>query len=149
MAQPVKITGVDATIRSLQVRGAKVAQEMEATLRGYAEAVYRRSQVLVPKDTGELARSGRVVWNGKKGFGARFEVSYGGAWSAPYALWVHEDVMAYHAPPTTHHYLSKAVADLRLRNPAAKKLGGHQLLAGIDRVIDGASVGPKGTSPGG
>lgn len=149
MARPVRVTGVETTIRAIRNKGAKTVQAVEATLKAYAEAVYRRSQILVPKRTGELARSGKVVWNGKTGVGTRYEVSYGGPWSAPYALWVHEDVTAAHAPPTTHHYLSKAVADLRLRNPAMKKLGGHQLTAGVDRVIDGAFVGPKGTSPGG
>lgn len=116
-----KVTGVEATARYIRQRGHKTTEKVDTVLYNWANAIYRRSQVLVPKQTGRLARSGRVIGNGKKGAGARYSVEYGGP-GAPYALWVHENTMAYHKPPTTHHYLLRAAQDGRIRRNAVKAL---------------------------
>ena len=145
MAQPVKVTGIDTTIRTMQKKGAQTVARIDETLKWWADAIYRRSQVLVPKKFGFLARSGMVEWNGRKGVAARYQVIYGGP-EAPYALWVHEHTEKHHDYPTTHHYLSKAVHDERIRGAARRRLGGRPDLAGVDRVIDGNVVGPKGST---
>ena len=62
---------------------------------------------LVPRETGDLAASGQVHVTGR-GMFASVEVFFGGP-NAPYAWIVHNDILAYHAPPTQAMFLSHAV----------------------------------------
>lgn len=71
------------------------------------EVILGYSQFLVPKDTGALHDSARVVVEGS-GWLATVSVEYGGP-DAPYAWIVHEDMMARHDAPTQAKYLSTAV----------------------------------------
>lgn len=71
----------------------------------YAAAVriYQLSQVYVPVKTGFLKSTGRVEKEGK-GFQRVCLVVY----ETPYAGYVHENLTAYHAPPTQAKYLETA-----------------------------------------
>ena len=58
----------------------------------------------VPKDTGELRDSGYVEAKGKTA-----EIGYGKNGRAPYAVFVHENPMFYHEPPTQAKFLQRAM----------------------------------------
>jgi hypothetical protein len=69
-----------------------------------ANDVLNESKKIVPVDTGNLKGSGRVEPPVVSGSGVSVEVTYGGA-AAPYALYVHEDLNASHAPGKSAKYL--------------------------------------------
>jgi len=94
-----------------------------------AWAVYDRSQVYVPVDTGLLKASGTVqefstqaVLGRKRPAGGRYapkrdtfgvQVVYGGGpQTSEYAVIVHEDLEAQHAAPTKAHFLQDAVDEI-------------------------------------
>lgn len=108
----LRINGVDVTLRAMRQVVEGHAQRIEDSIVSCANVVLRKSQKLVPVDTGALKSSGHVETNGKKGFAAEASVEYGGP-TAPYAFVVHEDTLIPHDPPTTSKYLSKAVTATR------------------------------------
>ncbi len=69
--------------------------------------VYDRSQELVPIDTGVLKRSGYLEVVTRRGQYAG-EVGYGRGGNPPYAVLVHENLDAQHAPPTQAKFLEQA-----------------------------------------
>jgi hypothetical protein len=80
--------------------------------------VFKDSQRLVPRDTGALASSGEISQDLKKN-GYSLSIAYGGP-SADYAIVVHEDVKAFHAPPTRSKYLEAPFHEKR--DEMAKRL---------------------------
>lgn len=105
---PVSVTGVEATLRAQRKITLKTAGNIALSLEQAAHVLLRASQKLVPVDTRLLVGTGKVVTTGK-GFGARASVSY----DTPYAIYVHEDLTKFHAPPTQAKFLSGAVPKVR------------------------------------
>lgn len=110
MISKFRITGVDRTIAAGRKTKTNDGRNIEKTIWSCLGVIYRKSQVYVPRDTGDLAASGERVMDGK-GLAAKGLVHYGGP-LAPHAFVVHEVPMK-HAPPTRSHYLSAAVNDTR------------------------------------
>ena len=69
----------------------KVENANEPALREAGERILARSQELVPVDTGELKKSGRVR-SERTGLGAKVHIEY----TAPHALDEHEDLSQFH-----------------------------------------------------
>lgn len=103
----IKLTGM----REVLFAGKKMVEEdgirIADGLKLCQEKVYEISQELVPIETGALKHSAELVTEGR-GLMAMSTIEYGGE-GAPYAWIVHEDLLAYHAPPTQAKYLSHAV----------------------------------------
>lgn len=113
MADSKYVTGVDATVQSLRVRfDSNVKRAITIAVKAHAQEVYELSQELVPVDKGPLKASGRIELSRDENGLMVAKVVYGGE-TAPYALWVHENLEAYHAPPTQAKYLERAVAAAR------------------------------------
>jgi hypothetical protein len=74
------------------------------------EPTFEKSQVYVPKDTGDLADSGylEVVKTSK---GPVVEIGYGRAGSPSYAVAVHERTDIQHQEPTRAKFLEAAVTE--------------------------------------
>jgi len=78
-------------------------------------AVLERALYYCPMDTGDLRESGKVkALHGGRAFAGEYvvEVKFGGT-AAPYAVLVHENMSARHAPPTRSKYLWQALVDRR------------------------------------
>lgn len=72
------------------------------------QPIYDLSQVYVPRKTEALANSGSIDAS-VTSRGARVVVSYGKGGEPEYAVFVHEMVDYYHAPPTQAKFLEQAV----------------------------------------
>lgn len=123
---PLVITGVRETISALKktVTGdtVKVAEGLLRCSRDLLEL----AQYYVPKDTLALHDSGRVMGQGH-GFAARYSVEFGGPVGdviVDYAHVVHNDLNAYHDPPTQALYLARASVELM---PEFAKIMGRQM----------------------
>lgn len=103
----IQVTGVRELVRAGEKMREEDAIRISDGLREYGAQIFLVSQILVPKDTGDLAASGHLITTGS-GFFAHTIVEYGGV-QAPYAWMVHEDMEAYHEPPTQAKYLLTAV----------------------------------------
>lgn len=106
-----EIHGIDKTIRKfdrfkdvLPDRGQEAAEE-------YSEIVFDVSQILVPRDTGALADSGRTGVSDDTGSRRAAYVHYGNSSTDRvgvfYAAAVHERFDHYHAPPTQAKYVEQ------------------------------------------
>lgn len=93
-------------LRVLAKLGPIADREMAKALRAETDAIFRRSQMLTPVDTGALRASGKVEQTGSMAF----EISYGGS-AAPYALYVHEIMTNAHAAPTQAKFLEQPLTD--------------------------------------
>lgn len=102
------VIGLDRLVRNLTLGGMAAAKAGAAGLARTANVIFDQSQEEVPRDTGTLARSGQVSNPRLEGYNAVVEISYGGP-AAEYALWVHENLEAYHVPPTKAKYLEGPV----------------------------------------
>lgn len=71
-----------------------------------AEFLLEESRKLAPIDTGFLRSTGHTIIKGD-GFRAKASIGY----SAYYAVWVHEDLTKYHAPPTTAKFMTIPIND--------------------------------------
>lgn len=104
---PVDPGSLRRAIRGLQLARSKTAETMNEKVFKFCQAVLRRSNFYCPVDTGVLRRSGEVVKRGGKGL-QRYEVRY----TAPYAIYVHEDMTKKHAEPTQAKFLERAVQEM-------------------------------------
>lgn len=102
------VENLELAIQAIRNGKKKFEGTIESMLRKAATIIYNESQKQVPVDTGDLKKSGKVVVTGK-GFGARAFVVY----DAKYAVWVHENLEAYHEPPTKARYLADAAKKMR------------------------------------
>jgi len=114
----IEVTGIAMVRRRLAKAAGDTARGME---RGQVKAALRLlalSQQVVPVDTGALKRSGFASKAGS-GFSTQMTVGY----STPYAIYVHEDVDASHAPGKIAKYLEKPARDhaAELREIIAKE----------------------------
>jgi hypothetical protein len=71
-----------------------------------AVACLKRSQSYVPVDTGFLKSTGDVTTRGD-GQDLQALITY----SAPYAVFVHENLAAYHEPPTGAKFLERGIQE--------------------------------------
>lgn len=117
-----ELTGIQASIRALDRTRELHLMRMTMGLRALAEQIFFRSQVYVPVDTGALKASGTFepergmipftkhssmgIWS--KTEGVSYVVHYG----TFYAVFVHENMTAYHAPPTGAKFLERAVTEV-------------------------------------
>lgn len=108
----------------------KIADALEKA----GEIILQKSQIYVPRETGALANSGRVEVEGQ-GFGARSRVLYGGD-SAPYAVYVHENLEAQHKPPTCAKFLERAAREVggTIAHVVARELDSETVTVGGKEV---------------
>jgi hypothetical protein len=72
--------------------------------------IFDTSQVLVPVDEGDLKASGYLEVKDKAGGKlVEAEIGYGRGGDPHYAVFVHEDLQAYHEPPTQAKFLEAAI----------------------------------------
>lgn len=105
MSEP-RITGMDLTFAAMGKAWSEDAPKIADGLRLCAEKVFSVSQYYCPLDRGPLRASGRIVTTGS-GLNASTTIEYGGD-SAPYAMWVHEDLTKHHDAPTCAKWLERA-----------------------------------------
>jgi hypothetical protein len=98
------LRGLDELVKITERAGLNVRPALEKAVFAEANAVLNESKKIVPVDTGALKSSGRVERPVVNAAGVTVEVSYGGA-AAPYALYVHEDPTASHAPGKSFKFL--------------------------------------------
>ena len=106
----VDISGTEALLKALLVSGEELTREVGRVLYYEATQVFDRSQDIVPIDTGALRSSGVVDQPAVEGNEIFVAIRYGGA-AAPYAAVVHENLEAYHAPPTQAKYLEQPLVE--------------------------------------
>lgn len=103
MAGRVELHGLDDLIRQVD-RGMDPQKTVERALFAEAQTVLNESKKIVPVDTGTLKNSGRVERPKVSQKETSIEITYGGA-AAGYALFVHENPTARHAPGKTYKFL--------------------------------------------
>lgn len=106
-----KVTGVEKVIRAIGQEKSKTGRTIAESLRKCAEVILKKSQGYCPVKTGALKKTGRIEVTGS-GMGTRAAVQYGGP-EAPYALYVHENLEARHASPTSAQWITRAVRETR------------------------------------
>jgi hypothetical protein len=99
----VTLRGLDRLLAQYQ-RGMRAAPHLAQAVFAEATVVLNESKKLVPVDTGALRASGMVEAPKISAAETSVTVSYGGA-AAGYALYVHEDPNAAHAPGKTFKFL--------------------------------------------
>jgi len=99
----VQLRGLDKLIQQID-RGIKPQQNLARAVYAEATTVLNESKKIVPVDDGFLKNSGKVEAPEISPRETSVEISYGGA-AAPYALYVHEDPDARHAPGKTYKFL--------------------------------------------
>jgi len=91
MAQLVKVLGIPALKSAVKQHNKGLAMKSEKALYIVGLFLQRHAQLLVPVDTGNLRNS---AFTRKEGKGWKTTVRVG--FTARYAVYVHEDLMAYH-----------------------------------------------------
>ncbi len=111
----VLVRGVDKALARLARIDPRARQALKAALYMEGENIMGESKRQVPVDTSNLKNSGHVEPPKESGGLISVTLGYGGP-SAPYAVYVHEDLTKRHAPPTKAKYLEDPA------NEAAKGL---------------------------
>lgn len=119
----VQVIGVEAVLKAFGKARKETSERIEDGLRKCANILLQASLPLVPVATGLLKGSGQVEVKGK-GLNATARVIY----EAPYAIFVHENLQAYHAPPTQARFLADAIPKVRGTMTALLR---RQLSAGV------------------
>ena len=109
--KPVTVTGLESVIRAATAASGLTKRTIAEGLHKCAEVILKKSQEYVPVDTGLLKASGRIEVTGV-GMNAKSRVAYGSD-AAYYAMYVHENLTAYHEPPTCAKFLERAVREMR------------------------------------
>lgn len=104
----IQVTGVQAVVKANGKAKTTTAINIREGLEKAAAMILRESQKLVPVKTGNLKRSGTVV-SGGSGMHATATVEY----DVSYAIYVHENLQAFHSPPTQARFLADAVPRVR------------------------------------
>lgn len=102
MPRTVIVTGVRKVQARLQTGRMRCGRGVARGLQKAALYLLGESQKLVPVDTGALRASGQVAVEGKL-LATTAYVFYG----TSYATYVHEDLEAFHEPPTQAKYLEQ------------------------------------------
>jgi hypothetical protein len=108
----IVLTGVGKAVEAMKRIYAKDAATADSALKQAANMILSKSHTYVPVEFGALRKSGRVTKESTSKTQFRYRVDYGGP-TAPYALIVHENPDAYHAPPTCYKYLERASRELK------------------------------------
>jgi hypothetical protein len=97
--------------------GGNLNEEMEDAMQAMMDKVKADSQALCPVDTGRLRASAETgVFRHPNG-----RLSASVSYDTPYAVYVHENPDAYHAPPTTFKFLEIAFMNNRAMMEATIK----------------------------
>ena len=120
---PIEVKGVEAVLQAFGKARKETGKRIEDSLRQCGEILLTASLPLVPVQTGKLKGSGRVEVRGR-GLAATASVIY----EAPYAIFVHENLEARHAPPTQARFLADAIPKVRGTMTALLK---RSLTAGV------------------
>jgi hypothetical protein len=99
----VQLKGLDKLIQQVD-RGIKPQQHLARAVYAEATVVLNEAKKIVPVRDGYLKNSGKVEAPKISPKETSVEVEFGGA-AAPYALYVHEDPNASHAPGKTYKFL--------------------------------------------
>lgn len=105
------ITGVQETIAAIGRRKRGLERTTQDVLEQCGQIILKLALKFVPVRTGTLHSTGRVKTTGT-GKRAKVNVFFGGR-LAPYAVYVHENPLAYHNPPTMYKFLERAVIGTR------------------------------------
>ena len=100
------MTGVHRVQRAMRNLRRQRPKQFSVGLKKAGQKVMRESQKIVPVKRGELKKSGFVRPEGQ---GIKFSVLVG--YTQSYAIFVHENLEAYHRPPTTAKYLSRILQE--------------------------------------
>lgn len=110
MPTGVAVVGIDAALRGLRGARAALMPAFERALQAEGEAVFARTQELVPVDTTALKKSGVLHKPEIGATTASIAISYGND-EVDYALVVHEDLVAKHKAPTQAKYVEIPVIE--------------------------------------
>lgn len=110
------VDGVDLAIRAFGKMKTEDGIRIADGLAKCGAVIYRKSQKYVPVERGYLKATGNVVTTGR-GLHAVTTVNYGGlsvnGQDVHYAIYVHENLTATHAPPTCARFLVRAARETR------------------------------------
>lgn len=105
-----KIGGVKRVISMFDRRSKALGRAFVRGAKKAGLALQRESQKVVPVDTGNLKNSATTrVDDSNKGFDAQVTVGY----TANYAVYVHENLTARHAPGKTAKFLEGPAREMR------------------------------------
>lgn len=126
----IAITGIETASKVLGKAVVKTKLTIAEGLTECSEKILNKALGYVPVDTGALKESGRVETKGT-GKGAESKVIFGGTEKTYYALYVHENLQAFHLPPTCAKFLEKAARQMAgtCQSIVAAKLGGRSKAA--------------------
>lgn len=128
------VTGVEAIVRAIGKATSETAIKIDEGLQKCGAVILKKALYYCPVDTEALRKSGRVEVTGK-GFGAKVSIVFGGD-TAPYSLYVHENLEANHAAPTCAKFLERAVRETRGTCTSIIK---RTLAGSFTAHVDGAS----------
>ena len=100
------LDGADGLQAVLAALGPEAVRAAAAALYREAEAIMTASKEIVPVDQGILKGTGHVELPEVRGGAVEVVMGYGGP-AAPYAIYVHEDVMLRHKPGQQAKYLEQ------------------------------------------
>lgn len=103
-----KLVGIDVIIKDIK-KNAITRKRVVKKMKSMLQVVGKRSDELCPKDTNALVDSRQIKVDVVDG-DVVADITYGND-EAFYAVYVHEDTEKYHEPPTTHHFLEKALSE--------------------------------------
>lgn len=106
------VEGLKKAAEQLEREKKEKADKIIQDLINLAELIKRRALYYCPIDTGALRRSAKVKVSGQSATTATLSITFGDD-TAYYALYVHEDLTKYHAPPTQAKFLERAIAESR------------------------------------
>ncbi len=107
----VAVTGVAQVLRAHGKAVKQDAVKVAVGLQLCAEVIKELADYYCPVLTGAMLSTGAINTEGV-GLGARTYVSYGGE-TAPYTLYVHENLESYHTAPTCAQWLARATKESR------------------------------------
>ena len=108
MKMGFEVEGYQQALKAMGAARTKDARNIADGLTQCAQMVFAASQKEVPVDKGPLKASGFWKVEGQ-GFGAVATIGY----TEYYAVFVHEDLSKYHAPPTKAKFLTDPIRRLR------------------------------------
>jgi len=121
------VIGLDRLLAALTIGGVTAAKATVSALYREGQIVFAESQEEVPVDTGSLRASGHILPPVLFGNEAYVEIVYGGP-AAPYAFFVHENLEAYHVPPTKAKFLE---------GPASRRTRalGNRIISEVEGIL--------------
>lgn len=132
MNPTIAVTGVKETISMMKKIQHSHSQDVEKDLNNAAAVINKKALYYCPIEYGPLRKSVKIEIK-SRGFGMTIDISFGGP-DAPYALYVHEDLTKYHAPPTTAKFLEMAVKESK---PEIEAIMKRKSVSAFSKVING------------